>query len=83
MVCHMKTTVDVADALLIEAKRVAAREGTTLRCVLEEALRRELDRRASAAAQQAMPWLDPPLRPRVEFPLSEETFHRAAYGDRG
>lgn len=39
---HMKTTVDIADALLRRAKRLAARRGTTVRSVIEDALRREL-----------------------------------------
>lgn len=38
----MKTTVDLADALLRRAKRLAARRGTTLRAVIEDALRKEL-----------------------------------------
>jgi hypothetical protein len=43
-VTHMKTTVDIADALLVRAKRLAARRGTTLKVVLEEALRDALAR---------------------------------------
>lgn len=38
----MKTTVDIADVLLRQAKRLAARRGTTLRDVLEAGLRKEL-----------------------------------------
>ena len=38
----MKTTLDLDDALLIEAKAVAARRRTTLRAMVEHALRREL-----------------------------------------
>ena len=45
MVSHMKTTVDIADAVLGEARELARRRGTTLRSVLEEALRREILRR--------------------------------------
>lgn len=45
----MKTTVDIADAVLDEAKRVAADEGTTLRALLEEGLRRALDARRKRA----------------------------------
>jgi hypothetical protein len=41
----VKTTVEIADALLEEAKRVAARESTTLRELMEEGLRRSLDDR--------------------------------------
>jgi hypothetical protein len=41
----MKTTVEIPDALLDEARRVAAREGTTIRALLEEGLRRALAQR--------------------------------------
>ena len=42
----MKTTVELSDATFEEAKRVAAREGTSLRALIEEGLRRVLaDRR--------------------------------------
>ena len=47
----MKTTVDLSDKLLAEAKATAAAEGTTLRSLIEEglrwalALRREKKRR--------------------------------------
>lgn len=38
----MKTTIDIADPILRRAKRLAARRGTTLRVVVEEALREKL-----------------------------------------
>lgn len=41
----MKTTVEITDALLDEAKRVASRESSTLRELIEEGLRRSLDER--------------------------------------
>lgn len=44
---HMKTTIEVADGLLADARRVAAEEGTTLRALLEEGLRACLQRRAA------------------------------------
>jgi hypothetical protein len=38
----MKTTVDIADPILREARKIATREGTTLRSLVEEGLRRIL-----------------------------------------
>ena len=40
---HMKTTVDIPDALLRRAKLAAARRGSTLKTILAEALREALD----------------------------------------
>jgi hypothetical protein len=42
----MKTTIDIADPLLRRAKKLAAQRNTTLRMVIEEALRRTLDEEA-------------------------------------
>jgi len=36
----MKTTLDISDPLLREARKVAARERTTLRALVEQGLRR-------------------------------------------
>jgi predicted transcriptional regulator len=41
-VTHMKTTVEISDPLLRRAKRLAAKRGTTLKAVIEDALRTEL-----------------------------------------
>jgi Arc/MetJ family transcription regulator len=46
----MKTTIDIADSLLGEARRVAERSGTTLRALVEEGLRRVLGERSRAEA---------------------------------
>ena len=46
MVVRVKTTVDIADAVLREAKLIAAREGTTLKALVEEGLRHVVDERA-------------------------------------
>jgi hypothetical protein len=48
MVSHMKTTIEIADALGEAARKAAEREGTTLRALVEEGLRAVLDERARA-----------------------------------
>ena len=45
----MKTTIEIADALLQEAKRLASKEETTLRELIEEGLRRTLYERKRRA----------------------------------
>jgi hypothetical protein len=45
----MKTTVDIPDPLLEEARRAAEREGTTLRALVEAGLRRVLAERRGKA----------------------------------
>ena len=46
----MKTTIDIADGLFNTARRTAQREGTTLRALVEEGLRRVLGERAHRSA---------------------------------
>ncbi len=36
----MKTTIEISDSLLDEAKKLAAKEGTTVRAFVEQGLRR-------------------------------------------
>lgn len=47
MAAHMKTTIEISDALFRQARKLAAREGVTLRSLVEEGLRRVLDGRAA------------------------------------
>lgn len=42
---HMKTTIEISEALLQKAKRLAMRESTTLRELVETGLRRVLEER--------------------------------------
>ena len=36
---HMKTTIEISDAILAEAKQFAAQQGTTVRALVESGLR--------------------------------------------
>lgn len=47
----MKTTIDIADALLAQARDTAAREGTTVRALVEEGLRDVLARHRKRRAR--------------------------------
>jgi hypothetical protein len=38
MGAHMKTTIEISDALLSEARRLAEKQGTTMRRLVEEGL---------------------------------------------
>jgi Arc/MetJ family transcription regulator len=42
MVTHMKTTIEIADDVLARAKHEARRRRTTLRAIVDEALRQRL-----------------------------------------
>ena len=43
----MKTTVEISDSLLEEARRLAAKDGTTVRAFVEQGLRRIVAERKS------------------------------------
>ncbi len=47
VVTRMKTTVEIADSLLAEVKKTAAREGTTVKALLEAGVRRAMAERRS------------------------------------
>ena len=51
----MRTTIDINDALFRAAKRQAAERGTSLRVVVEHALRQHLGRSA-ASGRYALTW---------------------------
>ena len=55
MVTHMKTTVDIADDLLLRAKREAEASGMTLRSLIEEGLRVVLSRKPAAKRRPIEP----------------------------
>jgi hypothetical protein len=84
MVIHMKTTIEISDPLLQRTRKLARKERTTLRALVEEGLREVLAgraesreftlRRASFAGQG--------LRPELEG-APWDTIRNAAYEGRG
>ena len=48
----MKTTIELPDELLEQARRVAQQEGATLRRLVEEGLQRSLEARRKGARQK-------------------------------
>ena len=54
MVTHMKTTVDIADDLLLRAKELARKEKTTLRQLIEDGLRETLARAGRSGKKPAV-----------------------------
>ena len=51
-VTHMKTTIEIADPLLKGAKRLAAQRKSTLKAVIEDALRDILDKADRPVVQE-------------------------------
>lgn len=81
---HMKTTVEISDALLERAKRLATRESTTLRELIEAGLRTVLrERREQADFTLADRRVDGRgLQPEFQD-ASWERIREAAYEGRG
>ncbi len=52
---HMKTTIEITDDLLSRAKRIAQRDGTTLRELVEDGLRRTLQDREQPVQRELKP----------------------------
>ncbi len=51
----MKTTLDISDPLLTQVRRIAARDGETLRSLVEQGLRTVVAERARKAARFQLP----------------------------
>ena len=55
MVTHMKTTIDIADDLLLRAKQEAKASQTTLRSLIEAGLRERLGRSSPSTRRPVEP----------------------------
>lgn len=81
----MKTTVEVPDALLEEARKIAARDGTTLRVLIEQGLRKvvaERRRRAGGFRLRKASFKGDGLQPGIAG-ASWERLREMAYEARG
>ena len=62
----MKTTIDIADSLLTEARLLAAQQETTVRALVEEGLRHVLEKRnRSGFALRSVTFRGNGVRPEV------------------
>lgn len=84
MVSHMKTTIDIADPLLEATRKVAAREGTTLRALVEQGLRQVLKSKKQGGAFKLRnaSFRGDGLQPAASN-LSWEQIRELSYGERG
>lgn len=82
---HMKTTVEISDALLSEARELASEQKTTLRALLDEGLRmalRERRRQRGRFALRRVPFDGNGLRPELRG-VAWDRIRELAYDDRG
>lgn len=66
MVTHMKTTIEIADSLLLRAKARAREKQITLRSLIEESLAASLDHPLPAARVKPVTYKGKGLRPEFE-----------------
>ncbi|MBS0447817.1 MAG: DUF2191 domain-containing protein [Proteobacteria bacterium] len=81
----MKTTLDIADPLLEQARKVAARDGETLRSLVEQGLRKVLAERTTSSKPFKLRQVTVKgkgLRPEVAH-LSMHDIILMSYEDRG
>lgn len=82
---HMKTTIDIADPLMSEARKIAAREGVTVRALVESGLRHviaEKKRSGKAFRLRRGSFKGNGLQPGMDG-LSWERIRELAYDGRG
>ena len=80
----MKTTIEISDALLREVRRLAVREGVTLRTMVERGLQRVLAETKHAAPFKLRhaSFKGRGLQPALQD-ASWDSIRELAYGDRG
>jgi hypothetical protein len=80
----MKTTIEISDPLLNSAKKAAAREGTTLRALVELGLRQVIEtrKRGGAFRLRKASFRGQGLQPTAKD-LTWEQMRELAYGERG
>jgi len=80
----MKTTIDISDPVLNDARKLAAKEGTTLRALVEQGLRKIIEDRSrkSPFTPRKVAFGGGGLRPEVRG-LSWDEIRDLAYEDRG
>lgn len=80
----MKTTIDISDDLARRARRLAQREGSTLRALVEEGLQRAIRARAAGGSAGLViePFGGEGLAPEFEG-AGWERLRDEIYGDRG
>ena len=84
MVGHMKTTIQIPDSLFEEARRIANRERTTLKALVEQGLRRVVaeHQRASAFRLRKVTFKGAGLQPELAS-ASWEQIRELTYEGRG
>ena len=84
MGAHMKTTIDIADPILRDARKLAAREGVTVKALVELGLRRVIaeKRRAGPFRLRRASFKGKGLQAGVES-ASWERLRELAYEGRG
>jgi len=80
----MKTTIEISDSLLRDARKLAAREGTTLRALVERGLRQIVigTKRSPAFRLRKASFGGRGLRPELRD-AEWERLRDLAYGDQG
>ena len=83
---HMKTTIDISDALFNEAKAIASQRGDSFRSVVEAALRQYLESAGAPSRKpfhlRRHPFNGRGLRPEIAD-AGWERIREIAYGGRG